>query len=297
MFQISKKYAPWRLACKLSLAVLGTLGLTNGALAAFVTFEANGLTPASITAKRDAFRASVGGGSAAAANGDFGGVRREINWDGVPGGFSDPSLLPANFFNMNSPRGAVFSTPGTGFMVSSTVGTPLFGFSGELQTFSPSKLFATLGSNVMDIDFFLPGTLTAATTSAFGLVFVDVENANETMIEFFNASNSLLYSRFALAGSNQGLSFVGGVATAGERIAKVRITMPNNFLLGNGVRANETNDFVVMDDFLYATPAVVPEGGSLALVGMSLLALAWVRRPTPQPNAGALLRSSSALCA
>ena len=279
MFQFSSEYALWRVACKLSLALFATLGLMNGALAAFVTFEANGLTPASITVARDAFRTSVGGGIAAGANGDFGGVRREINWDGVPAFFSDSTLLPANFFNQNSPRGAVFSTPGNGFMVSSTVGPPpLFGFSNELQTFSPSKLFATIGSDVMDIDFFVPGTSTAATTSAFGLVFASVETASETMIEFFSVSNALLYSHFALAGMNQGLSFVGGVANAGERIAKVRITTPKNFLLSNGVRANEINDFVVMDDFLYATPTVVPESSSLALVGIGLLGLALSRR-------------------
>ena len=45
------------------------------------------------------------------ANGDFGGVRREINWDGVPDARADPNALPANFFNVNSPRGVVFSTP------------------------------------------------------------------------------------------------------------------------------------------------------------------------------------------
>src|SRR5678809_1579771 len=84
--------------------------------------SATGTDAASITAARDAFRAAIGGGTVAGANGSFGGLRREINWDGVPDAFSAPNNLPANFFNLNSPRGVVFSTPGTGFQVSANAG-------------------------------------------------------------------------------------------------------------------------------------------------------------------------------
>src|SRR5437867_3429078 len=73
---------------------------------------------AGTAAARDQFRADLGGGTVAGANGSFGGLRREINWDGVPALFAAPNNLPANFFNVNSPRGVVFSTAGTGFQVS-----------------------------------------------------------------------------------------------------------------------------------------------------------------------------------
>src|SRR3954451_14565320 len=45
------------------------------------------------TTARDQFRADLGGGTVAGANGSFGGARREINWDGVPDSFSAPNSL------------------------------------------------------------------------------------------------------------------------------------------------------------------------------------------------------------
>src|SRR5205809_1131947 len=109
-------------------AVLGILASSMvpmyGAAVVFSTF---GPDAASITPTRDAFRVAIGGGTVAGANGLFGGVRREINWDAVPDGFSAPNNLPANFFNVNSPRGVVFSTSGTGFQVSANAssGNPI----------------------------------------------------------------------------------------------------------------------------------------------------------------------------
>ena len=250
--------------------------------ATLVTFEAAGANPAAITATRDAFRLAVGGGAVAGANGSFGGVRREINWDGVPAASADPNVMPADFFNVNSPRGAVFSTPGTGFLVSANAGlaTPtLFGFPGDLQTFSPQRLFTAVGSNITDVTFFVPGTGVAATTSAFGVIFVDVEDPG-TKIEFFDATDTLIYTRDVLAAGNQGLSFVGAVADAGEKISRVRLISGANAILSNGKRADEVTDMVVMDDFLYAEPTrAVPEPSSLALAGLGLLCgVAWLRR-------------------
>jgi len=110
---------------------------------------------------------------------------------------------------------------------------------------------------------------------------VDVETPGLTRLEFFDANNELLFSRFAPAGDNQGLSFVGGVADAGERIARVRATSGGNALISNGLRANEDTDFVVMDDFLYATPTAAesaPEPGTLGLLGCGCLAFGLARK-------------------
>src|SRR5205823_9023457 len=141
-----------------------------------------------ITVARDQFRVDLGGGTTAGANGSFGGVRREINWDAVPAGFSAPNNLPANFFNSNSPRGAVFATPGSGFQVSGATtdagaGQPAaanFGnidpsYTTTFQPFSVQRLFTALGSNITDVNFFVAGTSTPGLVRGFGSIFSDVD--------------------------------------------------------------------------------------------------------------------------
>src|SRR6184192_2707225 len=91
--------------------------------AAPITFSASGNSPAGIQATVDALRADLGTLNPNVA-GSFGSGRREINWDAVPDAFAAPNLLPANFFNVNSPRGVVFTTAGTGFQVSANALNP-----------------------------------------------------------------------------------------------------------------------------------------------------------------------------
>src|SRR5216117_949657 len=179
--------------------VLVAVGTTAPAQAGFISFEAAGANAAAITPTRDAFRVAVGGGIVAGANGSFGGLRREINWDGVPDIFSAPNLLPGNFFNVNSPRGVVFSTPGTGFEVSANAGVAPIEFdninatySATFTAFSAQRLFTSIGSNVTDVTFFLPGTTTPAVTSAFGSIFSDVDLPNTTSLQFFDLFNNSL---------------------------------------------------------------------------------------------------------
>ncbi len=240
-----------------------------------VIFESSGATAAAITPTRDAFRAAIGGGTVAGANGSFGGVRREINWDGVPDARADPNPLPANFFNVNSPRGVEFSTPGSGFLVSSNAGTAspiLFGFPNDFAVFSAQRLFTAVGSTITDVNFFVAGTATAGTTTAFGAIFTDVETADATKIDFFDENGALFLTRSVLTSGNQGLSFLGAQVTGGS-ISRVRITSGLNAILANGRIAN-TDDVVVMDDFIYAeATASVPEPSSLGLAAIALAGL------------------------
>ncbi len=248
----------------------------NTGRAAFITFESAGANAAAITPTRDAFRTAVGGGTVAGANGSFGGLRREINWDGVPDAFSDPNLLPANFFNVNSPRGVVFSTPGTGFLVSANAGQatpPLFGFPNDFQTFSAQRLFTAVNSNITDVTFFVPGTNDPGDDERLRGRSSSTSRRSGPTIEFFDQNNVLLYSRTVLVAGNQGLSFIGAVADAGERISRVRLTSGANTIATNGVLGNPNDDVVVMDDFLYAEPKApnaVPEPATLTLAMLGL---------------------------
>jgi hypothetical protein len=250
-----------------------------------VTVEsATGANPAAITGARDAFRTDLGGGTVAGANGSFGGLRREINWDGVPDALSAPNNLPANFFNVNSPRGAIFATPGTGFQVSANAGVaPIeFGnidatYSSTFAAFSPQRLFTALGSNILDVSFFVPGTSIPATVSGFGSVFTDVDLANTTSIQYFTAADTSLGTFFAPATvGSETLSFLGVFFDGGERVARVRITNGTT-ALGAGVtdQNGNTRDLGVMDDFLYSEPLAIPEPASIVLVtaGVALSAI------------------------
>ena len=255
--------------------------------AALVTFSSSGANASDIQATVDNFRTALGALNPNVV-GSLGTGRREINWDGVPDALSAPNNLPANFFNVNSPRGVVFSTPGTGFQVSANAATATpveFGninasYPGLFKTFSPQRLFTALGSNVIDVNFFVPGTATAAFTTGFGAVFSDVDLANTTSIQFFDLANVLLATSFAPSVTGaETLSFVGGLFNAGEQVSRVRSTSGNSALGPN--ESLPTADLVVMDDFIYAEPraiAAVPEPASLGLFLLGVLLIWGFRR-------------------
>jgi hypothetical protein len=234
---------------------------------ALIIFNGSGATTASIQPSVDAFRAALGTLNPNVA-GSFGNGRREINWDGVPDTFAAPNLLPANFFNANSPRGVVLSTPGSGLQVSANAGTAAtteFGninasYPGSFAPFSPQRLFTALGSNVVDVTFFIAGSGTPAFVRGFGAVFSDIDVASATSIEFFDAGNVSLgnFPVPALAG-NETFSFLG-VDFGSNVVSRVRVTS-GNVALGPS-DAPPTADAVVMDDFIYGEPG--PSGPTAA---------------------------------
>jgi hypothetical protein len=243
-----------------------------------VVFSASGADPAAIQSTVDSFRAALGTLNPNVA-GSFGSGRREINWDGVPNALAAPNNLPANFFNSNSPRGAEFVTPGTGFQVSANAGVAPVRFdnlnptySATFQVFSAQRLFTALGSNVVDVLFFVPGTPTKALIDGFGAVFTDADAANTSSLELFDSGNASLGKFFVPASPSGGLSFLG-ITLATTSIARVRITSGNVALGPNDDGAQ--NDAVAMDDFIYAEPIAAPPQAvpSLSLWGLMLVTL------------------------
>jgi hypothetical protein len=282
---------PTNKVIRVAVLSLAAVAWAQRAECSAITFSASATTAAGIQSSVDAFRAALGTLNAN-VTGSFGSGRREINWDGVPDSFAAPNSLPADFFNVNSPRGVVLSTPGTGFQVSANAGgaTPVeFGnidptYSSFFATFSAQRLFTATGSNITDVTFFVPGTTTPAWTSGFGAVFSDVDVATATSIQYFDLLGNSLGTFFAQSiGGNETLSFLGVLFNAGEQIGRVRITSGNQIL----APGNFLSDLTVMDDFIYGEPvaaaAAVPEPGTilLSLTGLGALAVIRARkRPT-----------------
>jgi hypothetical protein len=98
-----------RTLAALVLCAAGGALAPASAPAAVVLRSDSGANAAAIQAEVDQFRADLGGANNG-TGGTFPSGRREINWDGVPDSNAEPNNLPFNFFNVTSPRGAVFQS-------------------------------------------------------------------------------------------------------------------------------------------------------------------------------------------
>jgi len=243
-----------------TLTLMSAVALPLLADPAPAIFGAAGPDAAAIRSAVTAFQEALGPLNPPGPNGNPDG-RREINWDGVPAGFSAPNNLPPDFFNKNSVRGAVFSVdnPGwTGFQVSANEAdggvrfdTSLPGYSSVFTTFSAQKLFSSIGTNDYNVDFFVPGTEVKGKVKGFGAVFTNVALPFTTSIELYN-SDGLLLGRFFAPVAAKGLSFVG-VTFPHRMVTRVRI-IPGNAALGNADDPANGKNIVVADDFLYGEP-------------------------------------------
>ena len=153
------------------------------------------------------------------------------------------------------------------------------GYADAFKTFSSQRLFSPIGSNIVDLYFFVPGTNTPAVTRGFGAVYTDVDLTENTAFEYFDVAENSLGS-FSTPLSDNGLSFLG-VSFANPVVRHVRIRYGNSPL---GPADGGAVDVAVMDDFVYGEPIAVPEpDGALAL--LSCLGCLTARRAKSESSA------------
>lgn len=244
-----------------------------------------GASPADIQAVVDAFRADLGPLNPNTPGSLLTG-RREINWAGIPDAFATPNFLPGDFFNQNVPgrvRGVTFATPGVGVQASADSSNPTvtpvrigninYIYANISQTFTPERLSSPIGSNIVDLAFFVPGTITLAAVRVFGAVYSEADIAGDTSFEYFDIGGHSL-GKFLVPTFNNGLSFMG-VSFPDAIVGWVQIVYGTGAL---GPDDGPGNEVAVMDDLIYGEPQAVSEPSALALAGLGLLGLAVLRR-------------------
>ena len=186
---------------------------------------------------------------------------RTITWDALPDELAAPNLYVSDFFNApEAPRarGAVITTDGDGLMVSADddnpSGTPSrFGnlnptYADVFTPFSEARLFSPVGSNVADLEFFVPGTDEPAGVRGFGAVYLDVDT-DHTAFEYFDVDGRSL-GTYGAPVADGDVSFLG-LLFEEPVIHRVRITYGTVEL---GPADAGDDDVAVMDDFVYSEP-------------------------------------------
>ncbi len=211
----------------------------------------------------EAFRTELGALNPNVPGSQAGG-RREINWDAVPAAQTNTNTFPDDFFNQpvtGRARGAVFTTPGTGFRVSDNNFADLNpDFANQFVFFSPIRTFAAVGSNVTNVDFFVPGSNTAAVSRGFGVVFSDVDRLGSASIRLFDAAGTNL-GRFLAPVAPSGVSFIA-VAFPSPIVARVEIISGQGAVQAGAIDVSDrdkgpADDLVIMDDFIYGEPMAI----------------------------------------
>ena len=243
---------------------------TTKAFVAPLVFQAAGPTIESIQGTVDEFRVALGDPNNANAPGPLTSGRREINWDG---GGAATTISETPFAGFLVIRGALFTTPGSGFVqappsgLADTFDNPTY--ADIFQPFSPLRLFSPIGSNITEALFFVPGGGNIpATTTGFGAVFTDVDKPDgsgpgkkrgnrgaSTLIEYFGIHGELLFSSFVPASPGDGSLSFFGIVFDDPRIARVRITSGD---IAPGPDDGGKHDIVVMDDFIFGEPRPLP---------------------------------------
>lgn len=245
-------------------------GPTGKNFEAPIVFQGAGPNISSIQGLVDQFRLAIGGinnANNANDNGQITTGRREINWDG--GGNNPNTALGGTPFTVFlASRGANIVTPGSGFVQATPAGLAATfnnaSYANIFSTFSPLRLFSPIGSNVTEVQFFIPGAGTVpAVTNSFGAVFTDVDQPDgsgpgnkrgnrgaSTLVQFFGRNGELLYSSFVPASPGSGSLTFFAVLFSDARIARVRMLTGDE----QPGAADDEADIVMFDDFIYGEP-------------------------------------------
>jgi PEP-CTERM motif len=292
-----------------SLNLIARLAVVTGSLCAGsawsapVVFSGSG---AAATTALDAFRTAIGGVKNTAAAPQVGG-RREINWDGVKLDGTDVSpktvvVDPNKTVIIDVDRfkgqGTLFADPyavsGDGF----TSVNP--NSAGQFPAFSPNNTFAMQDPNSGQFDdrfigesFNLAGSDTAAGTRGFGAIFLDVEDAGSSSIEYFGrdgSGNQVSLGTFAVPVGADGEPQFLAVLFDAPVVTDVNLTLGTNSVFnfdGTSFQSFGAEDLAkgidlaVTDDFVFAEPTLavaVPAPGTLALGLAGLSLLGWRRQ-------------------
>lgn len=238
-----------------------------------VVFQAAGANAASIQSSVDAFRAALGDPNNGNNPGPLQTGRREINWDGGNPAILDTTAPVTPFNTFLNTRGSQFTTPGSGLSQAPPSGGPegglavLFGnptYANIFATFSPSRLFTPVGSNITQAVFFIPGTngTVPATVKGFGAVFTDVDQPDgigrgghgSTRIDYFDRDGQRIFVSFVPASPGDGSLSFFGIVFDDARIASVRIKTGD---VAPGPNDDLHHDVVMMDDFIYGEPQLL----------------------------------------
>lgn len=262
-----------------------TLPTVAPAISAVRVITGTGATAEELKPTVDAYKQALGGADNGGEPGSKGTGFRTIVWDGLSDELSAPNLYAPDFFNQPTApraRGAVLNTPGDGLMVSAdssnpTNTLPRFGnlnpaYPDIFKTFSGERLFSPVGSNIVDLEFFVPGTNIPAVVRGYGAVYTDVDTEH-TAFEYFDAAGSSL-GVYGTPIHDKGLSFLG-VVYPEPIIHRVRIEYGTVEL---GADDSLTNDVAVMDDFIYGEPIAIP--GAIAKVVTPVPVATSVATPT-----------------
>jgi len=197
-------------------ALAGALALVasvcaNAAQAAAQTFSGVGgnntsVTPNTANAAKTAFEAAIGGinnGISPPVASGF----RTVNWDGVQDYQSSPHLLAPDFFNA---WGVQLVAPGAGVQVSQSgsngtvanFGNINASYTTNFNSFSPLKVLAPSGTNLLVIYFYRPGTTEPAGVHGFGAIFNDVEIASLSSIHYYGLDGADLGNYSVAVGTN-----------------------------------------------------------------------------------------------